>query len=138
MTPADIAKGALRRLAQARQEPNPENYARAYAEEAGQPPPPDARNAGAQWAGLIDRVVRGLIHWESLDPRPPLPPFYAWPTVAVAEGDGARRPRRDPVRADVPSTGGYREAYEAVLNSTSWRVTAPLRRVSLMLGRHRR
>ncbi len=60
MTPAEIAKGALRRLAQARQEPNPENYARAYAEEAGQPAPPDARNAGAQWAGLIERVVRGL------------------------------------------------------------------------------
>lgn len=60
MTPAEVAKGALRRLAQARQEPTPENYARAYAEEAGQPPPPDARAAGAQWAGLIDRVVRGL------------------------------------------------------------------------------
>lgn len=60
MTPAEIAKGALRRLAQARQEPNPENYARAYAEEAGQPAPPDGRNAGTQWAGLIDRVVRGL------------------------------------------------------------------------------
>jgi diguanylate cyclase len=60
MTPAEIAKGALRRLAQARLEPNPENYARAYAEEAGQPPPPDPRAAGAQWAGVIERVVRGL------------------------------------------------------------------------------
>ncbi len=60
MTPAEVAKGALRRLATARLEPTPENYARAYAEEAGQPPPPDSRAAGAQWAGLIDRVVRGL------------------------------------------------------------------------------
>lgn len=60
MTPAEIAKGALRRLAQARLEPTPDNYARAYAEEAGQPPPPDARAAGAQWAGVIERVVRGL------------------------------------------------------------------------------
>ncbi|MFO1330384.1 MAG: diguanylate cyclase [Rubrivivax sp.] len=34
--PAQIAKGALRRLAMAQQEPTPENYARAYAEEAGQ------------------------------------------------------------------------------------------------------
>ena len=34
-TPAQIAKGALRRLATAQQEPTPENYARAYAEEAG-------------------------------------------------------------------------------------------------------
>jgi diguanylate cyclase len=36
-TPAQIAKGALRRLALAQQEPTPENYARAYAEESGQP-----------------------------------------------------------------------------------------------------
>jgi diguanylate cyclase len=34
--PAQLAKGALRRLAQAQQEPTPENFARAYAEEAGQ------------------------------------------------------------------------------------------------------
>jgi diguanylate cyclase len=59
-TPAQIAKGALRRLAMAQQEPTPENYARAYAEEAGQPPPPDARAAGAAWSGLIERLARGL------------------------------------------------------------------------------
>lgn len=35
MTPAQVAKGALRRLAVAQQEPTPENYARAWAEEAG-------------------------------------------------------------------------------------------------------
>ncbi|MFT3822251.1 MAG: diguanylate cyclase [Rubrivivax sp.] len=35
-TPAQIAKGALRRLALAQLEPTPENYARAFAEEAGQ------------------------------------------------------------------------------------------------------
>jgi diguanylate cyclase len=35
-TPAQIAKGALRRLALAQQEPTPDNYARAYAEESGQ------------------------------------------------------------------------------------------------------
>ena len=34
---AELAKLALRRLAQAKQEPTPENYARAYAQEAGQP-----------------------------------------------------------------------------------------------------
>ncbi len=34
-SPAQIAKGALRRLAQAQQEPTPENYARAYVEESG-------------------------------------------------------------------------------------------------------
>jgi diguanylate cyclase len=59
-TPAQLAKGALRRLALAHQEPTPENYARSYAEEAGQPPPPDGRHAGAVWAGLIERVMRGL------------------------------------------------------------------------------
>lgn len=35
LTPAQIAKAALRRLALAKQEPTPENYANAWAEEAG-------------------------------------------------------------------------------------------------------
>jgi diguanylate cyclase len=37
-TPAQIAKGALRRLASQQLEPTPEHFARAYAQEAGQPP----------------------------------------------------------------------------------------------------
>jgi diguanylate cyclase len=37
LPPAQLAKAALRRLAEARLEPTPENYARAYAEESGQP-----------------------------------------------------------------------------------------------------
>ena len=36
LTPAQLAKAALRRLALARQEPTPENYAQAWAEESGQ------------------------------------------------------------------------------------------------------
>ncbi len=63
-TPAQIAKGALRRLAMAKLEPTPENYARAWAEESGQPPPPsaaaDARSQGPLWATLIEKVARGL------------------------------------------------------------------------------
>ena len=76
---ASLAKGALRRLAQAQQEPTPENYARAYAEEAGQPPPPaaaaqardgaqealeeareEARAYGQAWATVAERLVRNL------------------------------------------------------------------------------
>ncbi len=70
-TPAALAKGALRRLAQAQQEPTPENYARAYAEEAGLAPPAapaaqaaqaaqDLRAQGAAWAVLTERLVRQL------------------------------------------------------------------------------
>ncbi len=73
-TPATLAKGALRRLAQAQLEPSPENYARAYAEESGQPvapapaaapaaqvaPAADARVQGAAWAGLVERLARNL------------------------------------------------------------------------------
>ena len=115
--PAQLAKGALRRLAQKRLEPTPANYARAYAEEAGQTAPTDsalpgrarpvierlaqhasddsglraelvaalmagrwdalqqaldraasaAADPGPAWAGLIDRLARGLDrggrHW---------------------------------------------------------------------------
>ncbi len=64
--PAQLAKAALRRLALARQEPTPENFARAYqAERGGAPPAPPAAAAsdaadGEAWAGLIERAVRGL------------------------------------------------------------------------------
>ncbi|HEY9067043.1 MAG TPA: GGDEF domain-containing protein [Burkholderiaceae bacterium] len=52
---ADLAKAALRRLALDKLEPTPENYARAYRLEAGEPPA-DA----AALAALIERIVRGI------------------------------------------------------------------------------
>lgn len=55
-TATQHAKAALRRLALDKLEPTPDNYARAYAREAGEP----AANDGAAIAGLIERVVRGL------------------------------------------------------------------------------
>jgi len=54
---AQLAKGALRRLAIDKLEPTPENYARAYRLEAGEPAPVAE---GAQIAGLIERIVRGI------------------------------------------------------------------------------
>ncbi len=69
-TPAQLAKGALRRLAQARQEPTPAHYAQAYADEAqavGLALPPDAAPLADDWPALIDRLARGLDrsarHW---------------------------------------------------------------------------
>ena len=53
---AQIAKAALRRLALERLEPTPENYERAYRQEAGEPPP-DATEA---LATLIERIIRGI------------------------------------------------------------------------------
>ena len=53
---SQLAKAALRRLALDKLEPTPENYARAYAREAGEP----AANDGAAIAALIERIVRGL------------------------------------------------------------------------------
>jgi diguanylate cyclase len=60
--PATLAKGALRRLAQAQQEPTPENFARAYAEESGRPAPPaaDPKAAGLAWAQVVERLARNL------------------------------------------------------------------------------
>ena len=65
---AALAKGALRRLAQAQLEPTPENYARAYADEAGLPAPAavaeaplvDIRTHGLAWLGLVERLARNL------------------------------------------------------------------------------
>lgn len=48
LTAAQLAKGALRRLALAQQEPTPANFARAYAEEAGEPPAGEALPARAR------------------------------------------------------------------------------------------
>jgi len=53
VSPAQLAKGALRRLAMGKIEPTPENFARAYAEESGRPPPGIPERARA----LLDRVV---------------------------------------------------------------------------------
>jgi diguanylate cyclase len=54
---AQLAKGALRRLALDKLEPTPENYARAYRQESGEPAPPAE---GVAIAGLIERIVRGI------------------------------------------------------------------------------
>jgi diguanylate cyclase len=53
--PAQLAKAALRRLAQAKLEPTPENYARAYQSEQGLAPA-----AGDSLATLIQSIVRGI------------------------------------------------------------------------------
>ncbi len=76
-TAAQLAKAALRRLAVAQQEPTPENYARAWGQEASSAAAPALAAAGsiantsantsasanvtaAQWAALIERLVRGV------------------------------------------------------------------------------
>ena len=55
-SPAQLAKGALRRLALAKLEPTPAHYARAYAEEAGAPLPAEG-GLPARARPLIDRLV---------------------------------------------------------------------------------
>lgn len=56
--PAQIAKAALLRLAQARLEPTPENYQRAYRAESGEPPADPAMPPGGQ--RLLERLARQL------------------------------------------------------------------------------
>jgi diguanylate cyclase len=55
---AQLAKAALRRLALDKLEPTPENYARAWRQEAGEAPLPVAD--GPAIAALIERIVRGI------------------------------------------------------------------------------
>src|SRR5438067_10017799 len=66
---AETAKAALRRLALSKQEPTPENYARAWTEEGGAPPaasPAPAAPAAAPAAagtkarGVYDRIAARL------------------------------------------------------------------------------
>ncbi|GCL64898.1 GGDEF domain-containing protein [Pseudaquabacterium pictum] len=57
--PAQLAKGALRRLAMSKREPTPANFARAYAEEAGEPVPAEGLlppRARAQVERLVARA----------------------------------------------------------------------------------
>ena len=57
-SPAQIAKAALTLLSQRRLEPTPENYARAWVEAGGSPPP--LHDDSEQWAQLVAQLVRGL------------------------------------------------------------------------------
>ncbi|HRC38883.1 MAG TPA: hypothetical protein PK420_12485, partial [Rubrivivax sp.] len=68
VSPAELARGALRRLARAHLEPTPENFARAYAAESGHPAPaPEARDQGPAWVALIEQLTcnleRGSRQW---------------------------------------------------------------------------
>ena len=60
LTPAQLAKAALQRLAQARLEPTPENYSRAYAIEAGTESQP-AANANGGVPERIQQLLSKLI-----------------------------------------------------------------------------
>jgi diguanylate cyclase len=61
VSPAELARGALRRLARAHLEPTPENYARAYAAESGHPAPQaEARDSGAAWVALVEQLTCNL------------------------------------------------------------------------------
>jgi diguanylate cyclase len=53
---AQVAKAALRRLALDKLDPTPDNYARAFRQESGEPPVAD----GPAMAMLIERIVRGI------------------------------------------------------------------------------
>ncbi|MBI5256493.1 MAG: diguanylate cyclase [Burkholderiales bacterium] len=55
-TPAQLAKGALRRLAISKLEPTPANYARFYAEEAGEHPPAEGA-LPPRAKPLVERLV---------------------------------------------------------------------------------
>jgi diguanylate cyclase len=70
--PASFAKAALRRLAEQRLEPTPENFRKAYEAESGSPSPltePEGTEAapaaltqaedGERWSKLIGRILRG-------------------------------------------------------------------------------
>jgi diguanylate cyclase len=64
LAPTQLAKGALRRLAAARLQPTPENYSRAYREEAGESTADIAPPLPARAQRLLERVAAKLFHAE--------------------------------------------------------------------------
>lgn len=60
---ADLAKGALRRLAMSKLEPTPENYARAYEQEAGADPAP--RGLPERARKLVDKLAARCFEGEA-------------------------------------------------------------------------
>ncbi|MFT3666466.1 diguanylate cyclase domain-containing protein [Piscinibacter sp.] len=61
--PAQIAKAALRRLVLDKLEPTPDNYARAYAREAGEPTAGDGAALAELIGKLVSGIERGGRHW---------------------------------------------------------------------------
>ncbi|RZL36710.1 MAG: hypothetical protein EOP35_10420, partial [Rubrivivax sp.] len=61
LPPAQLAKAALQRLAQARLEPTPENYSRAYAIEAGGEPASAANGANGAVPERAQQLLAKLI-----------------------------------------------------------------------------
>jgi len=94
--PAQLAKGALRRLAMAQQEPTPENYARAYAEESGQA------------STVLPERARPLL--ERLVARLPEEPAKRDELVAALMG----------ARWDVASQALERSAHSASAQAQAW------------------
>jgi diguanylate cyclase len=68
-TPAQLAKAALRRLAERQQEPTPENFRKAYEAELGaavpaaatddKPPARSDAEDGQRWSALVQKIVKG-------------------------------------------------------------------------------
>ena len=65
-SPADIAKAALRRLALAKLEPTPENYAQAWSEEIGQAVSLGAGAASARARPVLERLAARVLEDLSL------------------------------------------------------------------------
>src|SRR4051812_33556192 len=59
-SPADIAKAALRRLALAKLEPTPENYAQAWSDETGQPVSLASAASNSRSKPVLERLAARL------------------------------------------------------------------------------
>lgn len=89
----------LRYALQDRYDPDPaafhiESYvARAYAEFARRHDPANDGDLSRALATAMawDQLVRGLIHWDQLDPKPSLENLFALPVATVAQNPGASR-----------------------------------------------
>jgi diguanylate cyclase len=127
---AELAKASLRRLAASQQEPTPENYARAWAQEAGTAMPTEVSPASvsaSQWAALIERLLRGLErggrHWTAARKKEGLQRVLDSNRVDVQRLHD--RLHQVTVRWDTDTDDAHVETRPAELAESSARIAAP-------------
>lgn len=88
-----------------------------------------------------DKLIRGVIHWNRLSPRPPLPDIFTIPIVLTEEVECELKRHNSSLKIENAALKlenlELLRQLDSVQKSTSWRITAPLRALKGMSARGR-